>query len=89
MRAIITVIGTDQPGIIANVTGILAKCGANVLDINQTVMQDIFTMITLVDISALTISFNDLKESLDDLGKQMGLSIRIQREEIFTAMHRI
>ena len=89
MRAIITVIGTDKTGIIANVTAILAKCGANILDINQTVMQDIFTMITMVDLTNSTLSFPELSEALENLGREMGLSIRIQREEIFTAMHRI
>ncbi len=89
MRAIITVIGVDRTGIIANVTAILAKCGANILDINQTVMQELFTMVTLIDLEKITISFTQLKEQLEALGTEMGLSIRIQREEIFTAMHRI
>jgi len=89
MRAIITVIGKDKVGIIAAVTAILAKTGSNILDINQTVMQDFFTMITLVDIENLKISFAELKEQLNTLGEEMDLSIRIQREEIFSAMHRI
>ena len=89
MRAIITVIGKDKVGIIAAVTAILAKTGSNILDINQTVMQDFFTMITLVDIENLKISFAELKEQLNKLGEEMELSIRIQREEIFSAMHRI
>ena len=89
MRAIITVIGRDKVGIIAAVTAVLAKTGANILDINQTVMQDFFTMITLVDIENLTIPFAQLKEQLNALGEDMSLSVSIQREEIFTAMHRI
>ena len=89
MKAIITVIGKDKVGIIAAVSDILAKTGANILDINQTVMQDYFTMVTLVDIEKLSIPFSELKGMLDALGEDMGLSIRIQREEIFTAMHRI
>ena len=89
MRAIITVIGRDKVGIIAAVTAVLAKTGANILDINQTVMQDFFTMITLVDIANLTIPFAQLKEQLSALGDEMSLSVNIQREEIFTAMHRI
>ena len=89
MKAIITVIGKDRVGIIAAVTAILADTGSNVLDINQTVMQDFFTMITLVDIEHLTIPFAQLKEKLSALGEEMGLSVSIQREEIFTAMHRI
>ena len=89
MRAIVTVIGKDKVGIIASVTAIMAETGSNILDINQTVMQDFFTMITLVDIEKLNIPFAQLKERLNGLGESMGLSIRIQREEIFTAMHRI
>ena len=89
MRAIITVVGKDKVGIIAAVTAIIADTGSNILDINQTVMQDFFTMITLVDIEKLNIPFSQFKERLSELGEKMGLSIRIQREEIFTAMHRI
>lgn len=89
MKAIVTVIGKDRVGIIAEVCAILAKNGVNVMDISQTIMQDYFTMIMMVDTSACPISFADLAKLLADEGEKTGLSIRIQREDIFEAMHRI
>jgi ACT domain-containing protein len=89
MKAILTVIGKDQVGIIAAVTALLAEYRINVLDISQTVLQEYFTMIMLVDISGNTVSFAELAEKLDEAGKARSLSIRIQREDIFEAMHRI
>jgi len=89
MRAIVTVIGHDRVGIIAEVCAILASQGVNVLDISQTVMQEYFTMIMLVDASGATVPFAQLKEELAAAGEARGLDIRIQREDIFNAMHRI
>ena len=89
MRAIVTVIGKDRVGIIHQVTGILAEHQVNVLDISQTIMQEYFTMIMLVDTALCEISFSALSELLDRAGKEMNLSIRIQREDSFEAMHRI
>jgi len=89
MRAVITVIGSDKVGIIARVATLLADNGVNILDISQTTMQDIFTMIMLTDISANKLKFTELVDALDDLGNQMGLSIRAQHEDIFNSMHRI
>ena len=89
MRAIVTVIGKDHVGIIANVCGLLAEHGVNILDISQTVMQEYFTMIMLVDTAKCGISFADLSGILKADGEARGLSIRIQREDIFEAMHRI
>lgn len=89
MRAIVTVIGKDRVGIIAGVSTILADCNINILDITQTTMQDIFTMIMLVDISQMAINFTDLAEKLATKGEELGLSIRIQHEDIFNSMHRI
>jgi len=89
MRAVLTVIGRDKVGIIAGVSTILADCNVNILDISQTTMQGIFTMIMLVDISQMTITFTDLSDKLDEKGQQLGLSIRIQHEDIFNSMHRI
>ena len=80
MRAIVTVIGKDRVGIIADVTALLAQYGVNVLDISQTV---------LVDASQCTVPFADLARTLDEAGAQRGLQIRAQREDIFNAMHRI
>ena len=89
MRAIVTVVGKDQVGIIAGVCNTLAKEKINVLDISQTIMQGFFTMMMVVDLSACTTSFEDLSGALQSFGEERGLSIRIQREDIFDAMHKI
>lgn len=89
MRAIVTVIGTDKVGIIAGVSAALTKNNANILDISQTVLEEYFTMIMLVDISKIHKSFGELKDSLEATGIELGMDIRIQREEIFNSMHRI
>ncbi len=89
MRAIITVTGKDRPGIIAGVCVLLSEGNINILDISQTVMQDFFTMTMLIDLSACEKSFAEVSDSLDAKGKEMGLIIRIQREDIFDRMHRI
>ena len=89
MRAIVTVIGKDRVGIIADVTALLAQYGVNVLDISQTVLQEYFTMIMLVDAAQCTVACADLARTLDEAGTQRGLQIRAQREDIFNAMHRI
>ena len=89
MKAIVTVVGKDRVGIIAGVCTALANYNVNVLDISQTVMQGYFTMMMATDISMSTIPIAQLATELDQIGKEMGLSIRIQREDIFEAMHRI
>jgi len=89
MRAIVTVIGEDRVGIIASVCSQLSDQNVNVLDITQTVLANYFTMIMLVDTATCKISFADLASFLEDSGKQSGLSIHMQREDIFQAMHRI
>lgn len=89
MKAIVTVIGEDKVGIIAAVSAILAEAQANIMDISQTVMQDIFTMMMMVDLSAMNTTFEQLQQKLGDKGEEMGLSIRVQREDIFTGMNRI
>jgi ACT domain-containing protein len=89
VRAVITVLGKDRVGIIAGVSNILAESNVNILDITQTIMQDVFTMITLVDISSCNIPFDVLSEKLDKKGVELGLRIQIQHEDIFNSMHRI
>ena len=89
MNAIVTVIGQDKVGIIASICALLAENNVNILDISQTIMQGSFTMVMAVDVGAATASYGDLSTALADLGEEMGLSIRIQRQEIFDAMHRI
>jgi len=89
MKAVITVIGCDKIGIIATVTGVLAKANVNILDISQTIMQNIFSMIMLVDISKMNCEFSELSDQLKQTAQELGVDIRFQREEIFTSMHRI
>ena len=89
MRAIVTVIGKDTVGIIAAVCALLSDHKVNVLDISQTVLQEYFTMIMLVDTKDSDLPFADLAELLKQEGEARGLSIRMQREDIFNAMHRI
>lgn len=89
MRAIVSVIGKDKVGIIAAVCKILSEKQVNILDISQTILQDYFTMIMLVDISACPIPFAELSKELSAIGKEHQLEIHIQRDTIFEAMHRI
>lgn len=88
-RIVIAVIGEDRPGIMAGVTGVLAKVNANILDVSQTIMSDLFTMVMLVDIKGITVPFARLKVVLESHGRSSGLSIIVQHEEIFQAMHRV
>jgi len=89
MRAIVTVIGKDRVGIIAQVCTLLSEKGVNVLDISQTVLQDYFTMIMLVDTAGAKLPFAELVKLLEESGKAHDLVIHAQREDIFNAMHRI
>ena len=86
-KAVISVLGTDRKGIIAQVSRILYENDANILDISQTIVSGLFSMILIADIS--TCSFDTLKTELDQLGERIGVQIRIQRSEIFEAMHQI
>ena len=88
-KAIITVLGADKKGIIAAVSGYLANNDINILDISQTIMANIFTMITMVDISEAKKPFDEIYEDLKKLGDGLGVIIQIQLAEIFDAMHRI
>ena len=89
MKAIITVVGKDKVGIIAGVCVALQKVNVNVLDISQTVLENMFTMNMLVDIEGASVPYAQIVEALDNEGERLGVSIRIQREEIFDAMHKI
>jgi len=89
MKAVVTVVGKDRVGIIAAVCTQLSDYQVNVLDISQTVMQGYFTMMMVVDVSASTIPVAELAKALEEKGKDMELSIRLQREDIFEAMHRV
>ncbi len=89
MNAIITVVGKDKVGIIAGVCVALEKINVNILDISQTVLQNMFTMNMLVDIKNANVDYAQIVETLDKEGERLGVSIRIQKEEIFDAMHKI
>ena len=89
MKAIVTVIGKDKVGITATVCTLLAQNNINILDITQTILQDNFTMVMLVDLSACPLAMGDVARVLDEAGRAQELSIRIQREDLFSAMHRI
>lgn len=89
MRAIVTVIGQDRVGIIAGVSAVLAREQVNILDISQTVLQEYFTMIMLVDLDKMPVPFATLRQILDEEGERLGVSIRIQQEDIFKSMHHI
>lgn len=88
-RAIITVLGHDRVGIIYAISGVLAQNNVNILDISQTILQGFFTMVMIVDVSESTAEFADLKSQLDSKGKELGLQVNLQHEDIFNFMHRI
>lgn len=89
MKCVLTVIGKDKPGIIAKVSTLLANKNVNIEDISQTIMQSTFTMIMLVDISKSGVTMQELKENLKVIGEEIGVSIHLQHEEVFDAMHRV
>ena len=89
MKAIVTVVGKDRVGIIGNVCVELANYNVNVLDISQTVMQGYLTMMMVVDVTGANLPLSLICQQMEAKGQEMGLSIRIQREDIFEAMHRV
>lgn len=90
MRAIVSVLGKDRPGIIARISGILFKTNINIMDISQTVLrEELFVMSMLVDMTECRVSFDEIKDEMDACAKEMGMDIRLQREEIFDSMHRV
>ena len=89
MKAIVTVVGKDRVGIIASVCTKLAQYNVNVMDISQTVMQGYFTMMMVTDVSECNVSVGYLAKQMEAGGNEMGLSIHVQREDIFQAMHRV
>ena len=88
-RVIVTVIGEDKVGIIANVSTLLAEANANIVDISQTTLREFFTMIMLVDMEKASVPFDQLKRRLNSKGEAMGLRIDAQHEDIFKFMHRV
>lgn len=89
MKAVITVVGHDSMGIIAKVSSKCAEDGCNILDITQSVMQDYFAMMMLVDIDGLKIPFGDFVDEMERLGRENTLEVHAMHEDIFNAMHRI
>lgn len=89
MKAILTIIGLDRPGIIYQVSEILYNYNINILDLSQTIMEEKFVAMINIDLSKANADFKKIKESFDDLSKETKLEIRIQNEEVFDVMHRI
>ncbi|MFA9382017.1 MAG: ACT domain-containing protein [Acetanaerobacterium sp.] len=89
MRAVITVIGKDMVGILAKVSAVCFEYNVNISDVTQSVLQDMFAMIMMVDISAVTIGFSEFSDRLGEQGKEMGISVHCMHEDIFNSMHRI
>ena len=89
MKAIVTVVGKDKKGIIARVSTALFESGVNIADISQTIMGDMFTMIMMVEFDGGEIAVSDISKRLEEIERELDLSIHVQREEIFSSMHRI
>lgn len=89
MRAVVTVIGKDNVGILHKVSGICTEFNANVIEVTQSVLQDMFAMIMLVDISDITRDFSEMVDSMTEMGSKLGLSIHTMHEDIFNSMHSI
>ena len=89
MKAVISVIGKDAVGILAKVSSMCAQYNANVTEVTKSVLQDVFAMVILVDISKLSIPLSELSDKMSELGKSMGLSIFVMHEDIFNTMHHI
>ena len=89
MKAVITVVGKDTVGILAKVSALCAECGANIIDVSQTVMQDMFCMIMLCETNALTTPFSAFVDKAENLGTENNLKIHVMHEDLFNSMHRI
>lgn len=89
MRAIITVIGKDSVGILSKVSGACAEVGVNIVEVTQSVLQDMFAMIMLVEIDNSSVSFDQLKDNLDKVGELSNTKIHVMHEDIFNSMHKI
>ncbi|MGX6980178.1 ACT domain-containing protein [Vagococcus elongatus] len=89
MKAILTVVGQDKVGIVAAVSNKLAALSVNILDISQTIMEKNFTMMMMLDLESTTDDFITIKNQMTELGNQLGLTIHIQREDIFNTMHKL
>jgi len=88
-RAVVTVIGADRPGIVAGISSVLAEHNANIEDISQTVLRDLFAMVMLVDLSEADVSVGELREELQKAGEELGVDVIVQHEDVYRAMHRV
>lgn len=89
MRIVLTIVGKDKVGIIAKVSQTLAECNINIININQNIMQGFFNMVLIADMSKANVTIKEAQARFAELGQEIGVEIRLQSEEIFTAMHRI
>lgn len=89
MKAVITVVGKDMVGIVSRVAGTCTTCNINVTEVTQSILQDLFCMIMLADISKANLPFGEFAEMMKKLGEELGLSIHVMHEDIFHSMHRI
>lgn len=89
MKAIITVIGKDAVGILAKVSDVCAKTNVNIVEVTQSVLQDMFAMIMLVEIDKASVGFEELRKKLDEVGESTNTKIHLMHEDIFNSMHRI
>lgn len=89
MQVVLTIVGKDKVGIIAKVSATLAECNMNIININQNIMQDFFNMVLIADMRKANVTLKEAKDKFTALGEEIGVEIRLQSEEIFTAMHRI
>ncbi len=89
MRCVISVLGKDRSGIVASISGVLAQKGANIDDISQTILDDIFSMTMIVRLDPETAGFNDVQEALTKAGEDLGVQVILQREDVFQYMYKI
>ena len=89
MKTVVSVIGKDAVGITAKVIGLCGECNANILDITQSVLQDMFVMVMLTEIKDLNCTFAEFSDKMKNLGKENNLDIRVMHEDVFNSMHRI
>lgn len=89
MKCVISVLGKDRSGIVAAVSGVLAECNANIDDINQTILGDVFSMTMLVTLDPATADFNTTQERLEQVGADLGVQVHIQRQDVFEMMYQV
>ena len=89
MQVVLTIVGKDKVGITAKVTNALANMNINIININQNIMQGFFNMVLIADMEGASVTLSEAREVMVKLGEEIGVEIRLQSEEIFTAMHRI